>query len=71
MQKHVACDLLHRLSYLWVMFAVAEYVKRFAKKVDADETAGDEDMKDGSASEGFLSSSDDDEDDLPANGRMT
>ena len=48
---------------------IAEYVKRFAKQADADETADKED-KDASGSEGFLSSSDDD-DDLPANGGMT
>lgn len=47
----------------------AEYVKKYAKKIDADETAEQED-KEGSGSDGFLSSSDD-EDDLPANGRMT
>ena len=49
---------------------IAEYVKRFAKQADADDTADQDDKMDASGSEGFLSSSDD-EDDLPANGGMT
>lgn len=44
----------------------AEYVKRFAKKSDAEEPSAKE-TSDGTGSDGFLSSSDD-EDDLPATG---
>ncbi|DBA93766.1 hypothetical protein WJX82_010173 [Trebouxia sp. C0006] len=46
---------------------VKEYVKRFAKKTDAEEPAA-KDASDGTGSDGFLSSSDDEEDDLPASG---
>ncbi len=45
----------------------AEYVRRFAKKTDAEEPAT-KDASDGTGSDGFLSSSDDEEDDLPASG---
>ena len=44
----------------------AEYVKRFAKKTDAEEPSA-KDASEGTGSDGFLSSSDD-EDDLPASG---
>ena len=44
----------------------SEYVKRFAKKTDAEDTAAKE-GSDGTGSDGFLSSSDDEED-LPATG---
>ena len=44
----------------------AEYVKRFAKKTDAEELSA-KDGSDGTESDGFLSSSDDEED-LPASG---
>jgi len=45
---------------------VKEYVKRFAKKTDAEEPSA-KDGSDGTGSDGFLSSSDDEED-LPASG---
>ena len=49
-----------------VLCGSAEYVKRFAKKADAEEPSAKE-GSDGTGSDGFLSSSDDEED-LPASG---
>lgn len=49
-----------------VLHGSAEYVKRFAKKADAEEPSAKE-GSDGTGSDGFLSSSDDEED-LPASG---
>lgn len=49
-----------------VLRGSAEYVKRFAKKADAEEPSAKE-GSDGTGSDGFLSSSDDEED-LPASG---
>lgn len=46
--------------------ASVEYVKRFAKKTDAEEPSA-KDGSDDTGSDGFLSSSDDEED-LPASG---
>lgn len=56
----------HRLRNSCGIADIAEYVKRFAKKTDAEDTAA-KDASDGTGSDGFLSESDDDED-LPATG---
>lgn len=62
MLNHFASGLL----YHHMLSGYAEYVKRFAKKTDAEEPSAKE-GSDGTGSDGFLSSSDDEED-LPASG---